>query len=177
MVMLILVYPARKRPDALMAKINENFKIARETINDKDMFIKTNWPDTKPIDAVKGDNFVNSAYINGCRANKKSGYIDYISYATLCPGVVDFGDEPKKEIGIEVACNNVLGGTISVYLDSLDDAHLAAELQLATDFKTKDWKTFAELRTKFSQPVSGKHKMIVVAPGENYCNLRNWRVE
>ena len=177
MVMLILVYPAGKRPDALMAKINENFNIARETIDDNDMFIITSWPDTKPIDAVKGDNFINSAYIKGCHANNESGYIDYISYATLCPGVVEFGDEPKKEIVIEVACDNALGGSVCVYLDSLDDEHLVAELQFATDFKTKDWYTFAELRTKFKQPVSGKHKMIVIAPGENYCNLRNWRTE
>ena len=177
MLMIIVAYPAGKRPEALMAKINRNFDIVRGTINDKDMFVKTNWPDTKPIDAVKGDNLINSAYVTGCRVSKEFGRIDYISYATICPGVVDFGDEAKKEIVLEVACDNALGGTISVYLDSMDNEHLAAELTLGADFKTKDWNTFTELHTKFRQPVSGKHKMIVIAAGSGFCNLRNWRAE
>ena len=177
MVMVIVAYPVGQRPGALMAKINENFKIVRTTINDEDLFAKTDWPDTKPIDAVKGGNLIDSAYSNGCRVNRESGHIDYVSYATLCPGVVDFGNEPKKSIMLEVACDNALGGTVCVYMDTLDEEHLVAELKLPKDFKTKDWHTFAELQTSFKQPVSGKHKMIVVAPGENYCNLRNWRVE
>ena len=177
MLMLIIAYPAGKRPEPLMAKINECFRIVRGTINDKDMFVKTNWPDTKPIDASKGDNFINSAYVNGCRVSKEFGRIDYISYATLCPGTVDFGAEAKKEIVLEVACANALGGTIFVYLDSMDEAHLVAELTLGQEFKTKDWNTFAELRAKFRQPVSGTRKMIVVAAGAGFCNLRKWRVE
>ena len=177
MLMLIIAYPAGKRPEPLMAKIDESFRIVRETLTDTDIFAKTNWPDTKPIDAVKGDNLVNSAYANGCRVSKEFSRIDYISYATLCPGVVDFGDEPKKEIVLEVACDNAVGGVISVYLDSMDDEHLCAELALGQDFKTADWNTFKELRAKFKQPVTGKHKMIVVASGAGFCNLRKWRVE
>ena len=43
-----------------------------------------------------------------------------------------------------------------------------------TDIMTLEYE---ELRTKFRQPVAGRHKMIVVAAGSGFCNLRKWRVE
>ena len=177
MLMLIVTYPNRNRPDKLLERIHTDFQTVRNTLTEEDPFRRTDWPDTKPIDAAQGSNLVDSVYASGCRPSREFQRIDYISYATLYPGIVDFGSTPKKELVLEVACASPMGGKLQIYLDNLEQNGVIAELPLSTDFKTADWNTFVELRTSFRKPVTGQHKIFVIAPGQGFCNLRKWRAE
>ncbi len=177
MLMLMVAYPESKRPQALMAKIEEDFVKVRETLSEPDPFLKHDWPDTEPIDATKGANFIDSAYIQGCRASRELGRIDFVSYATLCPGTVDFGDSPKKALVVEVACGDLKGGELKLFLDGANAENLYGELELDRNFKTAAWNAFEERRIVFQKPVSGQHKLILFVPGKGFCNLRSWRAE
>ena len=177
MLMLMVVYPESRRPNALMARIEEDFAKVRGTLTEPDTFMKRDWPDTEPIDAVKGANFVDSAYLQSCRANRDLGRIDFVTYATLCPGTVDFGETPKQELVLEIACGELQGGELKLFLDGIDAENLCGELDLDTNFKSAAWDAFEERRIRFRKPVSGLHKLILFAPGRRFCNLRSWRAE
>ena len=177
MLMLLVAYPASKRPQNLMARIEMDFAKVRSTLSEPDPFMKRDWPDTEPIDAATGANFVDAAFIQGCRAYKELGRIDFISYATLCPGTVDFGETPKKELVLEIACGEQRGGELKLFLDGVEAENLYGELELDRNFKSVGWNSFEERRIKFRTPVSGKHKLILFVPGKGFCNLRKWRAE
>ena len=146
-------------------------------MTEPDPFKKNDWPDTEPIDAATGANFVDAAFIQGCRANKELGRIDFISYATLCPGTVDFGETPKTALVFEVACGELRGGELKLFLDGVEKEKLYGELELDTNFKNVGWNAFEERRIILRTPVTGQHKLILFAPGKNFCNLRKWRFE
>ena len=177
MLTLMVAYPASKRHQTLMERIEKDFAKVRATLTEPDPFKKNDWPDTEPINAATGANFVDAAFIQGCRANKELGRIDFISYATLCPGTVDFGKTPKTELVFEVACGELRGGELKLFLDGVERENLYGELELDTNFKNVGWNAFEERRIKLRTPVSGQHKLILFVPGKGFCNLRKWRAE
>lgn len=174
---LLLVVPEGKNADLLIKHIEKCFKHINSTASKTDRFSVDNLPETEIIDGSKGCNLVDSAEVIGARRNRFYNRIDYVSYAMLYPGTVDFGKKAPEIIEMDLACGTPQGGKIKIFADGITGDHQIAEITLAPEFRTADWNTYTPVTAKLSKKLTGKHKLIILVEGLGFVNLKHWKLK
>ena len=175
--MLLLLSPAGTDGSAIRCRVSEAFGMIRATRTEHDPFGVDSLPDSEPFDIRKPMHLLDSSVVTGARRNRELDRIDYVSYAMLYPGVMDFGSCPPRELVLETACGTPQGGTIRVYADEIGKEDLIAEIVLSPDFRTKHWNDFVLVRVPLRKPLTGKHKIVFSVEGLGFCNLKHWYVK
>ncbi len=175
--MVLLAIPEGKNAEVLLKKFRSAFEQIQSTIFGKDPFSADNLPETALIDGSKGSNLTDSVLVIGARRNMELNRIDYVSYALLYPGVIEFGKKAPEKLLLETACGTPQGGKIKVFADGITQEHLIAEFVLSPDFRTAHWNDYRLLETPIRKKLTGKHKLIFLAEGLGFCNLKTWRLQ
>ncbi len=174
---LLLIVPAGKNASELLSHIKNCFEHVNSTATAKDCFSADNLPGTAVIDGRKGTNLVDSAVVIGARRNRFYNRIDYVSYAMLYPGEVDFGTDAVQQIELELACGTPQGGRIKIFADGTTAAHQIAEIVLSPYFRTADWNTYAAVSANLNRKLVGRHKIIILVEGLGFVNLKHWKLK
>ncbi len=172
---LLIAVPENCNAEKLLAHIRQCFNNIKATLTEKDPFSADNLPDTQAINSCSGGNLVDSAVVIGARRNRTFNRIDYVSYAMLYPGTVDFGTISPTEMELELACGTPQGGMIKIFADGIEPANKIAEIKLSPDFRTADWNTFEKYSTGIKKSLTGKHKIIILVEGLGFVNLKHWK--
>jgi hypothetical protein len=172
---LLIAVPENHNADKLLSHIRHGFNKVKATLIEKDPFSAENLPETKTINGYSGGHLIDSAVVIGARRNRTFDRIDYVSYAMLYPGTVDFGAISPSEMELELACGTPQGGMIRIFADGINPENQIAEIKLSPDFRTADWNTFEKYSTDIKKSLTGKHKIIISVEGLGFVNLKHWK--
>ena len=178
-------FPCRLGPYACLVltnapgpKLDRAFETIAATFTEKDPFRFD--PAKYPEKALVPDRTYPAveAFVSGAQRAVARNEINYIYYAVVYPGTMDFGGEPKtRNIDLLMAAPPESGdGTLRIYVDSIAPENLVCSSPLCANFHTANWRDYRMMTLKFTRPLSGKHRIFFCFSGSSVCNLRTWKI-
>ena len=178
-------FPCRLGPYACLVltnapdpKLDRAFETIAATFTEKDPFSFD--PTKYPEKALVPDRTYPAieAFVSGAQRAVARNEINYVYYAVVYPGIMDFGKEGKtRNIELLMASPPESGdGTLRIYVDAISPENLVCASPIAANFRTANWHDYRMMKLKFTRPLSGKHRIFFCFSGSSVCNIRTWRI-
>ena len=178
-------FPCRLGPYACLMltnapdpKLDRAFETIAATFTEKDPFSFD--PTKYPEKALVPDRTYPAieAFVSGAQRAVARNEINYVYYAVVYPGIMDFGKEGKtRNIELLMASPPESGdGTLRIYVDAISPENLVCASPIAANFRTANWHDYRMMKLKFTRPLSGKHRIFFCFSGSSVCNIRTWRI-
>jgi len=118
------------------------------------------------------------SFVSGAQRAVARNEVNYIYYAVVYPGSVDFGSEEKvREFDLLLAAAPESGdGALRIYADAISPENLIFSSPLCANFHTKNWQDYRMLTGKSLRKLAGKHRIFFCFSGSSVCNFRSWRI-